>query len=144
MQSSDVSRQLAVFDRERIERVMHEVASFRAGGAVEKIASLLCEDIRLEFAGNLPGFPFLGEYHGREAALFMLNRMRTEIEYVSFDILAAIIELDSAFMRRRAVLRHRGTGKSGAVEIWDTYRFRDGMVSELVLFPDLAALRQLG
>lgn len=144
MQSGDAIRQLALLDRERLEQVMRDVAGFRAGGALEKVADLLTEDFRLELAGNMPNFPYLGEYHGREAALFMLNRMRTDIEYQSFETLALLVDHDRGFMRRKAQLRHRGTGKSGPVEIWDIYRFRDGKVCDLVLFPDLPALMRLG
>jgi len=144
MQSADSIRQLALLDRERLEQVMRDVAGFRAGGAAEKIASHLTEDLRLELAGHSPNFPYLGEYRGREAALFMLNRMRTDIEYQSFEMLALLVDHDQGFMRRRAQLRHRGTGKSGPVEIWDIYRFRDGRVCDLTIFLDLPALMRLG
>lgn len=143
MQSQESLRALAVFDRELIEDVMRQVAGYRAVGDIDSIGALLTSDITLELAGNAPNFPFLGRYHGREAALFLLNRMRTDIEYLSYDTLSLIVDHDQGFMRRLAQLRHRGTGRQGAVEIWDHYRFRNGQVCELTLLPDIPGLMRL-
>ena len=143
MQSAEFLRQVAKLDRDSLEQVMRDLADSRADGDLEKIGKVLTEDVRMELACAQPTFPYFGKFHGREAVLSALGRMRLDIEYQNYETLALLVDHDCGFMRRRALLRHRGTNRSGYVEIWDHFRFRDGLVSELVYFPDFPALMAL-
>lgn len=144
MQSQQSLRALAAFDRDLIENVMQKVADYRAAGDIESIGAFLSSDVTLDLAnGHPPKIPLPGQHHGREAVLFVLNEMRTDIEYLSYETLSLIVDHDQGFMRRRAQLRHRGTGRQGAVEIWDHYRFRNGLICWLALLPDMPGLLRL-
>lgn len=143
MQSDEVLAKLAVLDRETIEQTIRDIHLLRAQAKYDALERYLAPEAEYEFVGSGPGFPFVGKYIGKSDIIDMFKTTNTEIEVLNSSLLKLMIEGDQAFTRRRVDARHRGTGLREVHEIWNIWKFRDGLVEKCIVFLDVSAYARL-
>ena len=143
MQSIEVLRDLAVFDRERIEHAVNRHGELRAANNYDAMAEYYSEHAVLELLGNRRTFHFAGIHRGRNAVIDILKRMGMEVEFISAEITELLIDGDRAMMRSKVRVRHRGTGLVLSQEIWDLFRFENGLIAGQTKFFDLKSFDRL-
>lgn len=143
MQSLEALKQLAALDRDRIEQVLTMHNRLRAAGEFEALSDCYCEQAELELLGNPRYFAYAGRYRGRPAVIEAFRRMGTEVQFIEAEIRDILVDCDRAMMRTHARLRHRGTGLSLEHEIWDIFRFDNGLIAHQTKLIDLQAFNRL-
>jgi ketosteroid isomerase-like protein len=130
-------------DRDLMERRIHALLKMREDGDLAGLLSIAAPDITYDIRGNWAAFPFSEPVRGKAMTAQALSMIAIHCENLGNVVNDIVIDGDRVAVRRTATIRHRGTGKVGAVEISDFVRFRDGMVVELVENADPVALAWL-
>lgn len=143
MQSFESLKQLAVFDRERIEHVVVLHNRLRAAAQFEDIGAQYSDVATLDILGNPKFLPYAGRYEGRSEIVGVLRQMATEIEFISTEVLDVLVDHSRALLRARARLRHRGTGLTLSQEIWDIFDFENGLIVRQTKHFDLQTFHRL-
>ncbi len=143
MQSIGALRDLALFDRERIEHVVTQHNALRLAGNFDGMSEYYSDHAVLDLLGDRRHFHFAGRYEGRDEVVGALRAMSTEIQFLSADIENLLIDGDNAMMRTKVHVRHRGTGASHSHEIWDLFGFQQGLIISQAKFIDINAVRRM-
>ena len=143
MQSIDLLRQLAVLDRERIEHAVTQHGQLRLAGNFDGMAEYYSGHAVLELVGNPRHFIYAGIYEGVAQIIGAFKQMQTEIEFLNSEIKNLLIDQDSAMMRCAVKVRHRGTGLALSQEIWDLFRFEDGLISHHTKMIDVSSFKKM-
>ncbi len=143
MQSEEVFSKLAILDREEIENAIRNIHNLRANAQFDALERYLAPDAVFEYVGDSINFPYAGIYTGKKAIIALYNWINTEIEMLDSRMVERIIDGDRAFSRRKVEVQHRGTGVHDVHEIWDTWKFRDGLVTHSVKLVDTRAYDRL-
>jgi hypothetical protein len=143
MQSIESLKQLAVFDRDRIEHVLVVHNGLRAAAQFDDIGAQYSDVATLDILGNPRFLPYAGRYEGRSEIVGVLRRMGTDVEFISTEVLDVLVDHNRAMLRARARLRHRGTGLTLSQEIWDVFDFEDGLIVSQTKHFDLQTFRRL-
>lgn len=130
-------------DRDLMEQRIRALLKMREDGDLAGLLSLAAPDIIYDIRGNWSAFPFSEPVRGKEMTAQALMMIAVHCENLGNVLHDIVIDGDQVALRRTATIRHRGTGKVGAVEISDFVRFRDGLVVELVESADPVALAWL-
>ncbi len=143
MQSEETLARLAGLDREQIETVIHKIHLRQCPAQYEALEQYLAPEAEFEYIGKSPSFPYTRRYIGKKEIVELYKNINTEIELLNCTIIDVIIDGPQAFSRRRVDVRHRGTGVRETHEIWDVWKFRDGMVRESIKLMDFGAYERL-
>ena len=143
MQSEETLARLAGLDREQIETAIRKIHLRRCTAQYEALEHYLAPEAEFEYIGKSPSFPYARRYIGKKDIIELYKTINTEIELLNCVILDIIIDGSQAFSRRRVDVRHRGTGVRETHEIWDVWKFRDGMISESIKLMDFGAYERL-
>ncbi len=143
MQSLDALKQLAVFDRETIELTLGQHNRLRAAARIGELADAYAEHAVLDVLGNPKAIFYAGRYEGKPAIVDVMRRLSTEVEFLESEVADVLIDHDRAMMRVRAKVRHRGTGMSLQQEIWDMFRFENGLIVQQTKHFDTSTFSRL-
>ena len=143
MQSIGALRDLASFDRERIEHVVTVHNALRLAGNFVGMSQYYAEHAVLELLGDERHFHFAGLYEGRDEVVGAFRSMSIEIQFISAEIQTLLIDGDNAMMRTKVHVRHHGTGATHSHEIWDLFGFQQGLIVSQAKFIDINALNRL-
>jgi ketosteroid isomerase-like protein len=143
MQSEEAARQLAALDRNLFEQRIRAMVQMHADGNLRDLLDFVAEDVVYNVRGGWITFPYSGPVRGKNevaAAMAMISVRFQNLGSVIHDL---VIDGERAAFWRTATIRHRGTGKTGEVDVVDFIRFRDGLVAEFTEIADSAALAEL-
>ena len=143
MQSAETLGRLAVLDRDLIENTIREIHLLRSQAKFDALERYLAPKAVFEYVGDRRVFHYAGRYVGKKNIIELYKTINTEIEMLDSQLLNCIIERDRAFSRRRVAVRHRGTSRFERHEIWDVWRFCDGLVVSSQKLIDISAFGRL-
>lgn len=143
MQSSEFAGQMAMLDRDMIENTIQRIHHLRANAQFEALERYLAPDAVFEYVGLGAKFPYAGRFAGKPAIIALYKTINIEIEMLNSRLVERVIDGERAFTRRLVDVRHRGTGKRDSHEIWDTWKFRHGLVTASVKLVDTGAYERL-
>jgi ketosteroid isomerase-like protein len=143
MQSDDASRRLAALDRELIEQRVRAMVRMHAEGNLHGLFDFVADDVVYNVRGGWITFPYAEAVRGKKNAAAAIAMISVQFENLGSVIHDLAIDGDRAAFRRTARIRHRGTSKTGDVDVVDFIRFRDGLVVEFTEIADSAALAAL-
>jgi hypothetical protein len=143
MQSEGVATELAVLDRGLIEQTVRDIHVLRAGAKFDALERYLAPEAVFEYIGHSTSFPYARRYCGKVEIINLFRTINTEIEVLDSELLSTMVDGRQAFSRRRVAIRHRGTGAQEVHEIWDIWKFRDGLVEESIKMIDISAYQRL-
>lgn len=129
MQSSDSTARLAALDRDLISAAIQKIYQMRGDGDFEMFHRYVAPHAVFENIGDRRVFPFAGRFEGLDAIIEMHQRINMEVEIISWEIRNILIDADEAFSSREVATHHRGTGIQIFHEIWDFWRFENGLVT---------------
>lgn len=129
--------------REEFEGLLYNLNDFRVRGEFDMLSKILASDVSVEYVGRRPEFAFAGIYQGRDEVLFHYKQLYAEVDFVESEIVDLLIEGPRAFYRRKLVVQHRGTGRRGPQEAWDTWLSADGKLKEGRVLVDIQAFRHM-
>ncbi|MGD9713739.1 MAG: nuclear transport factor 2 family protein [Beijerinckiaceae bacterium] len=139
MQSAELDAMLGSLDRERIETTIRTVHALHSQAKYDALERYFACDVVFEYVGDKRRFPYAGRYEGAAAIISLLKTVNTEIETLKSTLLELLFDGNRAFSRRRLHVRHRGTGIQLTHEIWDIWRFRDGLIQDSQKLIDIRA-----
>ncbi|WP_374545120.1 nuclear transport factor 2 family protein [Rhodoblastus sp.] len=143
MQSDETLRNLGAVDRELIEKRIRAMARMHSDGNIRDLMAYVADDVIYNVKGNWMAFPYSRPIRGKEEVAQALAMIAVQFQNLGSVIHDLVIDGDRAAVRRTAMIRHRGTGKIGEIDVADFIRFRDGLVVELTEIADSAALADL-
>jgi ketosteroid isomerase-like protein len=124
------------------DRVLRLIGA-RAVGGLAEIGALLDPNVSLKIIGDpLAIYPFPSRRFGREAVLELVTSLRSIFRYEDMEVLNLIVDGDRATVLRRAKMIDLGSGRSNIVHVNDWFRFRRGLVVEVLQINDNAAMRK--
>ncbi len=130
--------------RDDMARRMMELGSFsRSGPDIGLFRRYCSPDVVCEFVGDRSTIAYAGRHRGIEALVHIVRSIGVDFEQFGAATPEMVVEGGSVATRRSVEWRHRGTGRSGLVELADFVRFEDGLIVELVEFRDSVALLQM-
>lgn len=139
-----VSCKTAGLDREELERRARKIVTFPARGPdIEVIREFCSPEIVCEFVGDRARLPYAGRHAGIDALINIIRMIAVDFEQSNCEISEILIEDGRLAGRRRVEWRHRGTGRSGVVDLADFVRFQDGLIVELIEFRDSLTLLEM-
>lgn len=143
MESIEARLKLAALDRDRMEDAVNAIHALRADCKFQDMVQHYAPHAILQVTGHADIFPLAGRYEGVSGILDFFRSTTTEIEMFESETLEVLVDCDRAFSRRRVFVRHRGAGKPRGHEIWDVFRFENGLVVDQVKMIDTAAFLRL-
>lgn len=93
--------------------------------------------------GSYRNYPFQAERRGKSACIEMSRVINVHYENLGSEFHEMVIDSDLAAFRRTTRLRNRGSGETISIDVINFFRFRDGLLAEIVEFPDTEAVAQL-
>src|SRR6266850_343684 len=108
-------------------------AFYRASAArdIERIASLIADDVDWLVQGPIDVFPFLGQRRGKAAVLEGYREVARRLEITNYQIEALLVDgaRAAALIRISAIVR--ATGKVMSIRTAQFSRFRDRKLAEM-------------
>lgn len=139
MQSEETLSLLAALDRDVIENAIKDICDLQVQGRFDALERYLAPGAEFRFLGDPRAFPYAGLCVGKKNIIGFYRRFHTEIEFLDHDVTDCIVEGERAFSRRVVSVVHRGTSLGEQHEIWDLWRFRNGLVMSSVKLLDISA-----
>jgi ketosteroid isomerase-like protein len=131
-------------DHDEIERRARQLVTFPSTGPeINTIQEFCSPDIICDFVGDSTRLPYAGRHVGIDALINIVRAVAVDFEQLQCEISEILIEEGRVAGRRKVKWRHRGTGRSGWVELANFVRFEDGMIIELVEFRDSVTLLEM-
>ncbi|WP_374545119.1 nuclear transport factor 2 family protein [Rhodoblastus sp.] len=143
MQSDDALRRLGAVDREMIEQRIRTMVRMHSDGNLHGLFDLVADEVVYNVRGGWITFPYAKPVRGKKDVAAAMAMISVRFENLGSVIHNLVIDGDRAAFLRTATIRHRGTGKTGDVDVVDFIRFRDGLVVEFTEIADSAALADL-
>lgn len=130
--------------REEMARRLLELCNFsRKGPDIGLFQRYCAPEVVCEFVGDRAAIFYAGRHLGVDALTSIIRSINIDFEQVGSATPEMVAEGGGVAARRTVEWRHRGTGRSGIVELADFVRFEKGLIVELVEFRDSVAVLQM-
>jgi ketosteroid isomerase-like protein len=108
-------------------------AFYRASSTrdIERVASIIADDVNWLVQGPVDVFPFLGQRHGKAAVLEGYGEIARKLEITGYDVEALLVDGDRAAALIRISATVVMTGKVISIRTSQFSRFRGGKLVEM-------------
>ena len=108
-------------------------AFYRASSTrdIERVASIIADDVNWLVQGPVDVFPFLGQRHGKAAVLEGYGEIARTLEITGYDVEALLVDGDRAAALIRISATVVMTGKVISIRTSQFSRFRGGKLVEM-------------
>jgi len=134
--SENALKQIAIVDREQIERRIRLLFDCWQSGDMDGLISGLAPDIYFPANGTWTGLK--APLRGRDRVAAHLHKYAKALENIVTVLHEIVIDGDRAVVHRTSVGRWRATGRRYQCDFIDFLRFRDGLLVEFAEYPDAA------
>ncbi len=133
----------ATISPEEIVARVREVLASRWAGRREDTDRLYSPDVVIDSLGPPELKPYCGRIAGLQALRDFRRAFIVELQVLENETLDLLAEGCVAMVRRRLVLRNRGTGAACQTLVWERYRFSGDKIVEIIQQTDTATLARL-
>jgi ketosteroid isomerase-like protein len=108
-------------------------AFYRASSTrdIERVASIIADDVNWLVQGPVDVFPFLGQRHGKAAVLEGYSEIARKLEITGYEVEALLVDGDRAAALIRVSATVVMTGKVISIRTSQFSRFRGGRLVEM-------------
>lgn len=142
MQSSETLHELSVLDRDLIEQRIETLLKLREAGDIAAMAAYAAPEIVYRTSPGRP-YPFHSRRDGKAECVELGIAINVAYENLGSTINHLLIDGDRVALHRTAKVRNRGAGRVIEIDIWNFFKFRDGLIVEFSEYPDTATLALL-
>ena len=132
-------------EREEIVARVRELAEFDPahGPDVELMREYYSPDIVCEFVGHRARIPYAGRHAGVEAVINIVRAINVDFEQLHNSLSDIVVDGGRLACRRSVRWRHRGTGRTGMVQLAEFVKFEDGLIVEHIEYRDSVTILEM-
>ena len=98
---------------------------------IERVATMLADDVDWLVQGPVDVFPFLGQRHGKDAVLEGYREIARRLDIIGYEVERLLVDGDRAAALIRITSVIIATGKVMSIRTSQFTRFRDGKLIEM-------------
>lgn len=129
--------------REDMLDVIKRAYAARGDGDVKGLVAEFHPEGLFNLIGDNSALHLTGRVQGTQPLLAAFGQFIAHFAFEKREILAELVEGNSAAIRSRLVIRHAPSGKVFNTEVLDLFKFQDGKIIELTEFADTALIKAI-
>ncbi len=127
----------------KIEQLIRGLWTERLYDATTAIQRCMSEDVRYRVLGGQASMPGPWLFNGRDAMIEAIGGIDRSIAFLDFRIVDLIVDGAEAALRWHATLRHRISGETAELSVFDLITVRDGQITDYTEFLDTESFHRL-